>query len=92
MKQTYARNDLLHVFLDAVEELRPRCFVMESVKNLNNGRRFRPLLDALVQRAEKLGYSCATKVVNCNDFDVPQARERLIFVGFLARREVAPPK
>jgi DNA (cytosine-5)-methyltransferase 1 len=82
-KQTDARNDLLHVFLDAVEELRPRCFVMENVKNLNNGRRFRPLLDALVQRAEKLGYSCATEVVNCNDFDVPQARERLIFVGFL---------
>ena len=83
MSQTDARNDLINVFLGAVEKLRPRCFVMENVKNLNNRCRFRPLLDALVQRAEKLGYSCATEVVNCNDFDVPQARERLIFVGFL---------
>ena len=83
MSQTDARNDLVSVFLDAVEKLRPPCFVMENVKNLNNERRFRPLLAALVQRAEELGYSCATEVVNCNDFDVPQARERLILVGFL---------
>ena len=83
MSQTDARNDLVSVFLDAVEKLRPPCFVMENVKNLNNERRFRPLLAALVQRAEELGYSCAAEVVNCNDFDVPQARERLILVGFL---------
>jgi len=73
MSQTDARNDLVSVFLDAVEKLRPPCFVMENVKNLNNERRFRPLLAALVQRAEELGYSCAAEVVNCNDFDVPQA-------------------
>ena len=88
MNQTDARNDLINVFLDAVEKLRPRCFVMENVKNLNNERRFGPLLAALTQRAEKLGYSCATEVVNCNLYDVPQARERLIFVGFLRGGEL----
>ena len=33
MSQTDARNDLINVFLGAVEKLRPRCFVMENVKN-----------------------------------------------------------
>ena len=32
MSQTDARSDLINVFLDAVEELRPRCFVMENVR------------------------------------------------------------
>ena len=47
MSRTDARNDLINVFLDAVEELRPRCFVMENVKNLHNKRRFCALLAAL---------------------------------------------
>ena len=64
---------------------------MENVKNLHNKRRFRPLLAALVQRAEKLGYSCATEIANCNDYDVPQARERLIFVGFLRDGKLRHP-
>ena len=53
MKQTDARNGLINVFLDAVEELRPRCFVMENVKTLTtnvDSARFSLLLRS-VQRS-----------------------------------------
>ena len=77
------RNKLVHVFMDAVDSLRPRSFLMENVKNLCTNALFKPILDKLIERAKGLGYACEYKVLNTHNFDVPQSRERLILVGFL---------
>ena len=77
------RNGLVNVFMDAVNKLQPRSFLMENVKNLCTNALFKPILDKLIERAKGLGYACEYKVLNTHNFDVPQSRERLIFVGFL---------
>ena len=77
------RNGLVNVFMDAVDKLQPRSFLMENVKNLCTNALFKPILDKLIERANGLGYACQYTVLNTHDFDVPQSRERVIFVGFL---------
>ena len=76
------RNKLVHVFMDAVDSLRPRSFLMENVDNLGTKPLFKPILDKLTERAKSLGYACQCRVLDTHAFDVPQSRNRLIFVGF----------
>ena len=77
------RNGLVNVFMDAVDKLQPRSFLMENVKNLCTNALFKPILDKLIERAKCLGYACEYKVLNTHNFDVPQSSDRLIFVCFL---------
>lgn len=62
---------------------KPKIIVLENVKNLlthNNGKTFRKMKDILEQ---KLNYSIHFKVLNSQDFGVPQTRRRVFVVGFL---------
>lgn len=68
-------------FLDVVERLQPRAFVMENVKALAVGRRWAPLREQLLRRARGLGYEVRLLVLNAADYDVPQARERMFLIG-----------
>lgn len=68
-------------FLEMVEAVRPKAFVMENVKALAMNRRWTGLLDDLRLRAEDLGYEQRLYVLNAADFSVPQARERMFLVG-----------
>ena len=43
------RNELVNVFMDAVDKLRPRSFLMENVKNLCTNALFKPILDKLTR-------------------------------------------
>ena len=49
------RNELVNVFMDAVDKLRPRSFLMENVKNVCANALFNPILDKLIKRANGLG-------------------------------------
>ena len=64
------RNELVNVFMDAVDKLRPRSFLMENVENL--GTKFKPFLDKLIERATSLGYAYQYRVLDTHNFDVPQ--------------------
>jgi DNA (cytosine-5)-methyltransferase 1 len=68
-------------FLEVVEQLSPRAFVMENVKALGTNPRWAPLRDTLRARAEGLGYATELMVLNAAHYGVPQARERMFFVG-----------
>lgn len=68
-------------FLDVVEDVQPRAFVMENVKALGVSPRWQPIREALLQRANQLGYEVRLFVLNAADYDVPQARERMFLVG-----------
>jgi DNA (cytosine-5)-methyltransferase 1 len=69
-------------FLDFVEEFKPRAFVMENVKALAVNERWTHIREALLERADLLGYNCDLFVVNAADYGVPQARERMFLIGF----------
>ena len=77
-------------FLDVVERLAPRAFVMENVKSLGANPRWEPLRAALLARAKRMGYSCRLTVLNAAHFGVPQARERMFLVGLAGA--VRPPE
>jgi len=79
-------------FLDWVEHYKPRAFVMENVKNLARNNRFGMVRDKLFQRAEDMGYGVKLFVLNASEYGVPQARERMFFVGILEDKPTRPPR
>jgi DNA (cytosine-5)-methyltransferase 1 len=83
------RSRHLSRFLDVVEQLRPRAFVLENVKALAVSRRWALTRDELIRRSRELGYRTRLSVLNAADFDVPQARERMFLIGI---RETDPPE
>ncbi len=81
MRSDDPRSKHVFHFLEVVEQLRPRAFVMENVKALGAYPRWEPLRTELRRRAEELGYSTELMVLNAAHYGVPQARERMFFIG-----------
>lgn len=77
------RSQHVDHFLDVVEQVKPRAFVMENVKALGVSPRWQPVRDRLLERARGLGYSCELFMLNAQDHGVPQGRERMFLVGML---------
>lgn len=77
-------------FLDIVEMLQPRAFVMENVKALALSSRWEEVRGRLLARAKKLGYNHSLFVLNAQDYGVPQARERMFLVGLLKGTPALP--
>ncbi len=73
-------DDLFFEYARLVDELRPKVFVAENVSGLVKGSAkgyFKMILRALRDR----GYRVEARLLNAQWLGVPQARERLIFVG-----------
>ncbi|MFL5834690.1 MAG: DNA cytosine methyltransferase [Solirubrobacterales bacterium] len=85
------RSRHVWTFLEVVEELRPRAFVMENVKNLAVNPRWQGLIDGLRERAEANGYKTRVSVLNASHYGVPQARERMFMVGIRDAEPQKPP-
>jgi DNA (cytosine-5)-methyltransferase 1 len=67
--------------MDVVNAVQPDCIMLENVKNLvkhNDGETMQ-VIETVVKEA---GYSCDWKVLNAQDYGVPQNRERVFVVGF----------
>lgn len=76
------RSKLIWSFMQAVEIVRPQCFVMENVKALASLSKFEAVRNELLKTAESLGYFSKLLILNSKDFGVPQNRERMFFIGF----------
>jgi len=72
-----------HVFhyMDMVERIKPKAFVLENVKALYANRRWSDIRKMLLERAVELGYNATLTLVNASHFGVPQARERMLLLG-----------
>lgn len=68
-------------YLKALEVVRPRAFLMENVKALGSLSKWEAIRTRLLEGMKALGYSVSYIVVNASDYDVPQNRERVLFVG-----------
>lgn len=69
-------------YLKALEVVRPRAFLMENVKALGVLTKWEDIRNRLLDGMKALGYSVNYVVVNASDYDVPQNRERVLFIGF----------
>jgi len=79
--QSDPRNRLVFSFIELVQKIRPRWFVMENVPGFENigGGKF---LEGVINKLKKCGYpNSEARVLNAADFGVPQKRKRLIIIG-----------
>lgn len=74
------RNFLYLELLRVVKELQPKFFVAENVKGLLSMQKGQ-VLDMILKDFEKLGYRVDYRVLNAEQFGVPQSRERVIIIG-----------
>lgn len=76
-----SRGQMLWQFVRAVDELRPRAFVMENVLGLTwSGKPKGAVLRQFLRRVPK-EYCVKCFTVNAADYGAPQARPRLIVIG-----------
>jgi DNA (cytosine-5)-methyltransferase 1 len=76
------RSQLVFSFMKVVAKAKPKCFVMENVKALAKLEKFANIREELYKKADALGYKADFFLLNAKDFGVPQARERVFFIGF----------
>ncbi len=75
------RSKLIFTFLDVVEKVQPRAFVMENVKALGFIDKWEPVRTKYLDRARALGYNCVPFILNAIEYGVSQKRERVFFIG-----------
>lgn len=75
-------------FLSLAERLKPKVVVAENVKGMLKGNA-RAYCRAIMERLDKAGYDAQLFLLNAAFMGVPQARERVFFVG--RRRDLGMP-
>lgn len=84
-----SRNDLFVDFVRLIRELQPKVFVMENVsgqvKGIMKGR-FKEIILTL----KSLNYKVRCKLLNAANYDVPQKRQRLFYIGVRKDLNVEP--
>ncbi|MBR6095829.1 MAG: DNA (cytosine-5-)-methyltransferase [Oscillospiraceae bacterium] len=77
------RSQMVWMFMNAVDKVRPKVFVMENVAALGNLDKWKNVREGIVKRGNELGYDVTYKVHHTSDYGVPENRDRIIFVGVL---------
>jgi DNA (cytosine-5)-methyltransferase 1 len=75
------RGNLILTFIKMIEKLNPKIFLIENVKGLKSHDKGQTL-ETIIEKINDIGtYTTKYKVLNANDYNVPQKRERLIIIG-----------
>lgn len=85
-------DDLFYEEMRKIDAFMPKTFVCENVKGMVEGDAKGYFVE-IMRDLKALGYEVKAKVLNAAYLDVPQARERVIFVGVrddLVRKGFAP--
>lgn len=75
------RSQLIWRFMDAVEIVHPKVFVIENVAALGLLEKWKNVREKIVERGNSLGYDVSYKVHHTSDYGVPENRDRVIFIG-----------
>ena len=76
------RNKLYLEVVDIVKTLNPEFIFLENVKGLismDGGKVKKRILEDF----KNIGYEIQAHILNAADFETPQKRERVVFIGFL---------
>lgn len=74
------RNDLFMHYCRLIQELGPKVFVMENVSGMVKGSMKGKFIEIMTQ-LKSMNYEVKCKLMNAMYYGVPQARERVIFIG-----------
>jgi len=83
------RGNLFYDFIRLIEECEPNIFLIENVYGLlihNKGNTFKILQEALTLEGK---YELKYKLLNSNDYDVPQKRKRVFIIGMKTKLKYA---
>lgn len=82
-------DDLVFVYCDTIAKLMPKVFLLENVSGLVKGNA-KSYARQIVKRLDEIGYKTQVFLLNAATMGVPQARERVFFIGH--RKEFDLPK
>lgn len=74
------RNQLFREYVRLLRGLKPRVFVMENVSGMVKGK-MKLLFAEILRELKSCGYQVSVRLLNASHYGVPQARERIIFIG-----------
>lgn len=74
------RNQLFREYIRLLRGLQPRCFIMENVSGMIKGK-MKLIFAEILRELKASGYRVSARLMNAMYFNVPQSRERMIFVG-----------
>jgi DNA (cytosine-5)-methyltransferase 1 len=80
------RNSLFREFVRLLKGFNPRALIMENVAGMVRGK-MRLVFKEILQELRDAGYVLQVRLLNAQWYDVPQMRQRVIFVGL--RTDVA---
>jgi len=75
-----SRNDLFLEFVRLIKDLQPKVFVMENVSGMIKGK-MKGVFNEILRTLKGLDYKVKCKLMNAKYYEVPQSRERVIFIG-----------
>lgn len=84
------RSQHICTFADIVRQTQPEAFVMENVKALGQLKKWEPVRSRLLDAFRSAGYMTGYIVLNASEYNVPQSRERVFFIGFKGDSSLVP--
>lgn len=82
-------DDLVFIYCDTIAKLKPKCCLLENVSGLVKGNA-KSYAKRIVKRLNEIGYDVQVFLLNAATMGVPQARQRVFFIGH--RKEFDLPK
>ena len=78
------RNKLFLEFVRFVRDFSPKGYVMENVTGMLSSKSSQGglITDMIKQSFDEIGYTCLKKVLEADKLGIPQARKRVIFIGW----------
>lgn len=75
------RGKLFFDFIRILNEKRPKFFVVENVSGMLS-EKHRAAVESIIKLFKKSGYKLKIKLLNSVDYEVPQDRKRVFYIGF----------
>ena len=79
-KFTDNRNQLFKEYVRLLRGLKPKTFVMENVSGMVKGK-MKLIFAEIMSELKASGYQVSARLLKASHYGVPQARERVIFIG-----------
>lgn len=76
-----ARGQLFYEYIRILKDKQPLFFVAENVSGML-AKRHTEAVRNFLRLFDEVGYDVNLKLLNANDFDVPEDRERVFYIGF----------
>ncbi|MCK5509918.1 DNA cytosine methyltransferase [Candidatus Parcubacteria bacterium] len=75
------RGQLFHDYIRLLKKKQPKFFLAENVSGILNPKHSEAFTN-IIKKFKSAGYEISQKLLNANDFDVPQDRKRVIVIGY----------